>query len=659
MTQIINYNIMSPTSRLLLSSSSKGKEPEKTVRKVQPTLFGIPKYDVSQSKVDKVTGKVKYTFIRKDHSVLGKPSDIFPHGCCCGNSFKTSQALGAHKKHCVTAQEMKKKEDDDEVMNHKSTVFAAFKDSSIMASQARHDNRNQQSSILRQQGDGCTTSRKVNGRKNNPGSARRAAYSSRRVEGHREGDIEKYRNRYLKWSHDESYRKSLLDLIGGKKKSQGRCKMQKVQKSPFHDIESELYGRFVDKRKKSQKVSSQWLRITAKQIFGEKQHADPDKWGDKSFKASYGWMRRFMTRKKIKFRKRKCGKEKTAEDCIEDFEKFMKLLRFELLAPNENIGGRHDNHPLWGRFPPERRYNMDQVPLPFVVNQEATFTTCDDKIVNVKCPSESLRKRQFTMHLVFNAGKGDLAHGWCDLVCKGTGTRVSNIEKELWNDDVKVSWQPNAWVDTMVMKDIAHHFVAEKINKHGLDVWVILFCDNLSAHLNADVKDIFARGKVFLCYFPPNMTHFIQPIDAGLGRSVRVAIGNFLDEWLMDEDNLAKWETKLTACERRVLMTDLISRAMQHVTSNQQDDMRIGCFERTGCLLTWLPSDEYDSKIKPQGMKPGSFSIPREQGNDNPVQNVDPHPLHEEQAAVIEEELNIMDEEENNDDEVIDGNEND
>jgi hypothetical protein len=128
----------------------------------------------------------------------------------------------------------------------------------------------------------------------------------------------------------------------------------------------------------------------------------------------------------------------------------------------------------------------------------------------------------------------------------------------------------------------------------------------------------------------------------------------------MDEDNLAKWETKLTSCERRVLMTDLISRAMKHVTSDDQDDMRIGCFERTGCLLTYLPSsDEYDSKIRPQDMELGSFSIPTVQGNDNPVQNVDPDPLDEEQAAVIEEELNIMDEEENNSDEVVDSNEND
>ena len=60
---------------------------------------------------------------------------------------------------------------------------------------------------------------------------------------------------------------------------------------------------------------------------------------------------------------------------------------------------------IWGRFPPELRYNMDQVPLPFVNGQDETFTMEDDDV------KESLRKRQFTMHLVFNAGTGDKGHG--------------------------------------------------------------------------------------------------------------------------------------------------------------------------------------------------------------------------------------------------------
>jgi hypothetical protein len=45
-------------------------------------------------------------------------------------------------------------------------------------------------------------------------------------------------------------------------------------------------------------------------------------------------------------------------------------------------------------------------------------------------------------------------------------------------------------------------------------------------------------------------------------------------------------------------------------------------------VLTWLQTDEYNSKIRPQSMEPGSFSIPTEnKQTDDPVQNVDPDPL--------------------------------
>ena len=48
---------------------------------------------------------------------------------------------------------------------------------------------------------------------------------------------------------------------------------------------------------------------------------------------------------------------------------------------------------------------MNQVPLTFIVSQEDAFTMDGDNDVNIKCPQEALRKRQFTMHQVFNAGK--------------------------------------------------------------------------------------------------------------------------------------------------------------------------------------------------------------------------------------------------------------
>ena len=39
---------------------------------------------------------------------------------------------------------------------------------------------------------------------------------------------------------------------------------------------------------------------------------------------------------------------------------------------------------------------------------------------------------------------------------------------------------------------------------------------------------------------PPNETDQVQPIDRGLGRHVKIYLGQLLDEWLDDDDNLAK-----------------------------------------------------------------------------------------------------------------------
>jgi hypothetical protein len=118
-------------------------------------------------------------------------------------------------------------------------------------------------------------------------------------------------------------------------------------------------------------------------------------------------MKRSIKHKNIKFRKRKCGKEQTVEECVADFEKFLTYVCLFSVLPSREEDGAESRCPLWGRFPPERRYNMDQMHLPFVNGQDETFTTADDDCVNLKSPKEELRKRRLTMHLVFfNAGSG-------------------------------------------------------------------------------------------------------------------------------------------------------------------------------------------------------------------------------------------------------------
>ena len=212
-------------------------------------------------------------------------------------------------------------------------------------------------------------------------------------------------------------------------------------------MEVELYRAIAQHRKKGRKVSKSFIKITAKKNLMEKNHPLKE-----SFKASNGWFHNFCKRKNIKFRKRKSGKGKSGVENLPEVLKFLAYLRHRVLPRREDQAVPPDYTPKWGRYPPERRYNMDQVPLPFVVSQDSTFTTSDDNDIHVKAPSDSLRKRQFTMHLFTDAGKGEARDGYTILVAKGKSDRRKKTEKMAWHKDVPMLFKKNAWVDKAVMR---------------------------------------------------------------------------------------------------------------------------------------------------------------------------------------------------------------
>ena len=401
----------------------------------------------------------------------------------------------------------------------------------------------------------------------------------------------KWVSSYGKWTKREHRERMVAEILGKNFASKG-----KFTRSPFHRLESTLYNEILTKRKSGHRVSNTFIRIRALTIFKDLQEQGVADYKNATFKASNGWRTNFIKRRKLKYRRRKSGKTFSADSHLPKYLDFLKTLRFRLLVPR----GDSTCDEIYGRFPPNKRYNMDQVPLPFVVSQEFTFTIQEDVNIHITCPSESLRKRQWTMYCIVNAGEGDSRHAWVDLVSKGTGKRIRKEETNQYHKSVEMFWQKNAWVDGSLMIELAHKFVREKIKRHG-DEWICLFADNLSAHLLPEVKEIFGSNQVLLIFFPPCMTEMVQPIDAGYGRSLRCAIGRELDDWLMDSNNLKKWESKMTTMERRILITHLVARAQDFMLLPENDKMRINCFERTGCLITTKICDK-DALIKPQGV---------------------------------------------------------
>ena len=236
-------------------------------------------------------------------------------------------------------------------------------------------------------------------------------------------------------------------------------------------------------------------------------------------------------------------------------------------------------HPYYGRFPPECQYNMDQIPMPFVVDQHNTFTLADDEHVQVRgTGAEGLSKCQYTAHVFINADlTTEDSHGYVDMVCRGKGTRISRLEKESYDQKINVRWQPKAWVDWVdcpVMIEIAKDFVKFKREKHD-DDHVLLFCDNLDAHCFDEVLQIFSSANILVWFCVPACTDLIQPIDAGIGRSIEIYVGHALDKWLSVDTNLELWEGSLCARDSRVLMTNFLAEAMDKILSEDKIRIRV------------------------------------------------------------------------------------
>ena len=91
----------------------------------------------------------------------------------------------------------------------------------------------------------------------------------------------------------------------------------------------------------------------------------------------------------------------------------------------------------------------------------------------------------------------------------------------------------------------------------------------------------------------------MQPIDAGFRKMYKTVIGEEIDMWLEEEDNLELWHDKITARHKRTLMTKLAGAAWRALVKDKDFIKKL--FQKAGCLITMDGSD--DDKTKPQGLE--------------------------------------------------------
>ena len=269
------------------------------------------------------------------------------------------------------------------------------------------------------------------------------------------------------------------------------------------------------------------------------------------------------------------------------------------------------------------------MPLPFVNGLNSTWADKGSKRVRISQPSAGLEKRQCT--LTFGPGQRVYRPA---VIFRGSGKRVSAVERAAWHPGVDIYWQGCAWADSAFCNFWACNTFRKGVCGASIEVpekESILFADNLYGQTTDEFKRALSeKCNTLLWLLPPKCTDEVQPVDAGYGKLFKVYVGQALDKWLLDGDNVEKWESnKLTASDRRILITQWTGEAAKKIDSDTAYRKRL--FEKTGLAMTADSSD--DDLINLQGVERGTYSFMEVDTTPEPLEDVlpiSPAPAEEE-----------------------------
>ena len=155
----------------------------------------------------------------------------------------------------------------------------------------------------------------------------------------------------------------------GSRSTQSRRKIRNNTNAHFKLAEQRVMEDFKVIREKGLKVSHAWIasrmRKFIRQFYGDHK-AD-------SFKASKNWMAGFKARHKVSLRRRTNKKVVGSMEMLPILQNFHRQLKKDVGSCRGRDGGIKDQ--VWGRWLSEARYNVDEVPLPFIVDQDTTYET--------------------------------------------------------------------------------------------------------------------------------------------------------------------------------------------------------------------------------------------------------------------------------------------
>ena len=379
---------------------------------------------------------------------------------------------------------------------------------------------------------------------------------------------------------------------------QGKSKLHKARpsKADYPHAETRLYVKFVYRRNvQGLKTSRRWLarhfRVTLIELG-----IDPS-----GCAFSGGLISNFCRRWAISNQCRTNKKQLSVEARLPQIQGFHRYLHHGI---QRTLPQRC---PKYGRFPPDRMFHFDQVPVAFCSSQKKTLNPVGSRCIRLSEPKGgTLSKRQGTINLTIRAEGEQVVKP--EMIFRGEECPTEGEEAELYKrlTNIKVRFQRKAWADEKICIEFLEDF-----REQTLDIGeVLLGCDNHGSQQTPACRAFMQLMDIVPAWTPADCTDVVSPVDKNVGNYFQKKMGLKYDA--LNEEKQEAWEDGgLQQKDIRMMMATWLSETWDETINDGHSLMTLfrRAFVATGFLVANDGSENHLIQMDGWTGAPGSYTF--------------------------------------------------
>ena len=298
------------------------------------------------------------------------------------------------------------------------------------------------------------------------------------------------RKRVIEWRKNEEKLKSCESIITTKRLPGAGRKLE------YADIDNQILDWIQQRRQLGGRVTGLAVKREALRLHQQN--------GNQQFKASYGWLRRFMKRHRITFRAATHIAQKLPTELEAKRQNFLSfIIRMHKLRDyNLNFIG-----------------NMDETPVYLDMPGTKTIDNIGEKTIALKTTGHE--KQRVTVML---AGLADGTKLPPVVILKGV-----RLPREI-PSGIVVEMAPKSWATEQIILTWLNKVWKKNSQHRRLLVW-----DAYRPHITPKVKEfVRVNTNTDMAVIPGGCTSKLQPIDVSINKPFKAKFRELYDDWLMN-----------------------------------------------------------------------------------------------------------------------------